>query len=378
MYVQPIERSEAFDALEEHWEAVWQVDPHATIFTSWGWLKGWMAATRDAWVVLAAAPGSDSSPVAFLPLGLRRRGGRFRLVPATELCLAGSPMSDHAGLLCLPGWEDRALPAIARAVDELMEASGAKRLVGREISDPRWDAFLGHFGSWSFDATADEPTPCPCVALPATWDAYMEGSRKRKSLLRRAEREGYLVTHTTEDTLKRDTDIFLELHQLRLGRRPPQYLEMMRSLLRWTHRARRLHLVLLWHHDTPAAANVAFLDRYRGTFHAYNGGWDEWFRKHSPRRILELHSIRCAIEEGFRTYDLGRGAEDYKFGFGAEGRFNRNGALVRRSAATSARRLAEGVSRLFGAAGLSNGRETEEAPTPRPGAEAAKNMSPHG
>jgi CelD/BcsL family acetyltransferase involved in cellulose biosynthesis len=362
MHTHTIQRVQEFDRLRGEWEAVMERDPHANVFSSWGWLRGWIDAAPDPWIVLAAVPPQGEVPVAFLALGVRSRNGAL-LRGGPELYLAGSPMSDQASLVCAPEFADRALPALAGAVQRLMKRLGAIRLEMREVADPRWDGFLRHFGEERFTVIRSDPTPCPRIPLPDAWTAYIEGSRKRKSLLRRAEREGFVVTHVGDETLEAYTAMFLELHQRRLGEKPPAYLDMMRSLLRWTHRAGILYLVVLWNRDEPMAVNVAFLDRGRGVFHAYNGGWDEWYRKYAPRRVLELYSIRFAIESGFRTYDLGRGAEGYKFGFGAVEHFNRNPVLVRRTAYSTAREL---VRRLPELLPFQEGSRGEPAPARRP------------
>ncbi len=359
-----IDRLEDFEALRDPWERVRSRAPHATVFDSWGWLRGRLEAGPDEWVVLAAVPGHREAPVAFFPLQVRWERTRFSLKVDKRVSLAGFPMSDQAGLLCIPEFASKALPELAGAVEAFMEQVGASRFEMRELVDSRWDDFLHHFGDDRFVVTSDEATPCPYIPLPESWVAYLQGSKKRKYLLRRGEREGFLITHVDEESLERDIEIFLDLHQRRLGPKPREYLATLGSIVRWTFRAGVLHLIVLWHEDTPAAVNVGFLDTSRRTFHAYNGGWDEGFRKYSPRRIAELHSIRYAIEHGCRTYDMGRGAEGYKFGFGAVEDFNRNVDLVRSTAYASAQRVLGRIPKRI-AEGLKSA--SRPGPCPPPG-----------
>src|SRR5690606_1719747 len=52
----------------------------------------------------------------------------------------------------------------------------------------------------------------------------------------------------------------------------------------------------------------------------YIAGRDETFNAPPPGLILHAHSIRYAIQNGFRTYDFLRGNEPYKYSFGTEER----------------------------------------------------------
>ena len=335
-----VRQLDEMDRLSERWWQVHDADPHASVFSSWGWVRGWCEATANPWVMVVAGHEAHREPVAFLPLSLhwdprRLWGATYRLVPA------GFPFADEASLVCAPEHEHAALGTLAEGVTALVDRTGAGRMEVREAADPRWNELIDRLEGPRFPLRWEENTARPFIPLPDDWETYLKGSKKRKALLRRAEENGYFVTHTTGPTLERDTDRFLELHQLRLGEKPPAYLDMMRSLLRWSFRTECLYMITLWSEEgDPTAMNVAFLDPARKRFHAYNGGWDEWYRDASPRRVAELYSIRWAIEHGYRTYDFGRGGEPYKFGFGAEEGSNANAILVRR-ALSSVRRMAQ-------------------------------------
>ncbi|RME42331.1 MAG: GNAT family N-acetyltransferase, partial [Caldilineae bacterium] len=71
MQVRKIERLEDFIALRQNWEAVYAADPHAHIFVSWLWLRGWFQIASPRWFILAARPDAASPYVAFLPLQWR-------------------------------------------------------------------------------------------------------------------------------------------------------------------------------------------------------------------------------------------------------------------------------------------------------------------
>jgi CelD/BcsL family acetyltransferase involved in cellulose biosynthesis len=63
---------------------------------------------------------------------------------------------------------------------------------------------------------------------------------------------------------------------------------------------------------------VGFVHRARASY--YFGGFDPAFSFESPGTVLIGHAMRSAAEEGARTFDFLRGAEPYKYAWGARNR----------------------------------------------------------
>ena len=63
---------------------------------------------------------------------------------------------------------------------------------------------------------------------------------------------------------------------------------------------------------------LGFLHRGRASY--YFGGFDPKFAFESPGTILIGHAMRCAAAEGARMFDFLRGAEPYKYAWGAQDR----------------------------------------------------------
>ena len=88
MNVTPIRRLEALEPFAEAWTRLHGQDPHATLFSSWLWLRAWFAERSGEWLVLAVQPDALSPPVAFLSFevlsrssgvpGLENRAARDR------------------------------------------------------------------------------------------------------------------------------------------------------------------------------------------------------------------------------------------------------------------------------------------------------------
>ena len=102
-----------FDKLKVAWDAVYAADPHATIFVSWAWLRGWFEVMPYEWLVVAVQPDHNSSYVAFFALSMHvssQKNGTNQLSP---LRMGGNPLADYTGFVCLPQFEVKAIEAFA-------------------------------------------------------------------------------------------------------------------------------------------------------------------------------------------------------------------------------------------------------------------------
>jgi CelD/BcsL family acetyltransferase involved in cellulose biosynthesis len=72
-----------------------------------------------------------------------------------------------------------------------------------------------------------------------------------------------------------------------------------------------------------AIVGVLYGFAWKETFAAYQWGWAAEFDRHSMGSVLACHAIRLAGAHGIRTFDFLRGAEPYKYRFGAVDRWDR-------------------------------------------------------
>jgi CelD/BcsL family acetyltransferase involved in cellulose biosynthesis len=68
---------------------------------------------------------------------------------------------------------------------------------------------------------------------------------------------------------------------------------------------------------------------WRDTFAAYQSGWDRRYARHSLGNVLILHALEFAAAGGARSFDFLRGAEPYKYRFGAHDRWDRTWLVPR-------------------------------------------------
>ena len=65
------------------------------------------------------------------------------------------------------------------------------------------------------------------------------------------------------------------------------------------------------------------------TVYYYLSGYDPDLEKLSPGTLIVAHAIECARRDGATAFDFLRGAEDYKYSWGAKNRMNRRRQLIR-------------------------------------------------
>jgi CelD/BcsL family acetyltransferase involved in cellulose biosynthesis len=347
MRVDIIETTAALAGLRTEWDRVYDADPEANFFLSSSWLAKWLPALGSPWLVLVARPEGDrSAPVAFLPLWLQTKeqnSGGFR----NNLIMGGSFISDYTGMLCLPEYQDQAIPALARQIKNLHWTD--LRLEDLNMSRRRTDLFMSEFSKSDFnfvklDRVQDglDLSICPIARLPTDWDAYLSDSlsanmrQKLRRLLRQIDGSGeFRITHADAKTIDRDLDTLLRFWKVRWGAQKAKNLDgILKNLRLMTRHAfdmGSLFLPTLWHGERPVSALATLIDARRKTFLFYIAGRDQTFDGPQSGLVLHAHSIRHAIRAGFATYDFLRGNERYKYSFGVEERRIESVVLTTRS-----------------------------------------------
>jgi CelD/BcsL family acetyltransferase involved in cellulose biosynthesis len=61
----------------------------------------------------------------------------------------------------------------------------------------------------------------------------------------------------------------------------------------------------------------------------YLSGYDPSLEKLSPGTVIVAYAIEQAVREGAKAFDFLRGAEDYKYAWGAQDRVNKRRRLIR-------------------------------------------------
>ena len=175
-------------------------------------------------------------------------------------------------------------------------------------------------------------SPCevaPYLALPPSWEAYLHlvGKKQRHEIrrkLRRAHRYPHPVHWyrvTDFERLDAELDALFDLmqsHPQKAAFFTPARQAWLRAVCHDALRQGWLFLAFLTVGDEKAAAFLCF-DFHRRLW-VYNSGMNARYRQLSPGWVLLAHMLQWAIARGYEGVDFMRGAEGYKYRFGARDR----------------------------------------------------------
>jgi CelD/BcsL family acetyltransferase involved in cellulose biosynthesis/glycosyltransferase involved in cell wall biosynthesis len=301
----------ALHELEAEWLALWQTTPRATTFQSPEWLLPWSAQLLDGEIRVLTFR-SDGELLGVAPFFSWRDGAK------RVLSLMGAGVSDYADVLFAPGARAACLGALERWL--LDTRSAWDRLEWSELPDgsPLLATSLGA-------GRLSEQAVCPGVLLNAPLAELMPRQRYRQLAYarRRAERDCGLeyvpASEANLDTLLRALE---QLHGRRWQLRSQTGMlgdARVRSFQRAAAR-RLLARDRLLLHGVQLAGELAavlfgFHDPQATRF--YLSGFEPRFAKHSPGQLAIAHAMELAAARGSPIFDFLRGAEPYKYDWGA-------------------------------------------------------------
>jgi CelD/BcsL family acetyltransferase involved in cellulose biosynthesis len=332
--VELIEGRTAITALRSQWQSVYRADPEANYFLSFEWLFGTAeGAGRGGFVLAARTTEGNADFVAFLPIRLNTEhdDGRFH----NELNLCGNYNSDYTGFICLPEFEDAAIPALAARLGRMHWRR--LRLLNFAASDRRTRLFMQAFSSEvltlrhlkMLNPDGTDNGICPHATLSGDWDDFLaryvsaNTRQKIRRYLRQVEgSDAYRFTQTTPETFDRDAETLIRLWSKKWGQNKGKRLGSIqmsiRRMLRNALETGTLFMPILWHDDRPICMLAILVDDRKKAYNFYIGARDETFEGPPAGLVLHSYSIRHAISQGVTKYDFLRGNEPYKYAFGAK------------------------------------------------------------
>lgn len=325
---------EGLAELERDWRGI-EREASPSPFQTWDWLDAWARAyepRRLSGVRVRDAGG----PLAGIGVIEHAPGGRWRF--------GGGTVTPRRGLLCTPG----------------SERSAWEALVGWLQARPRAFASLDADGLEPASAPRNAPAavrpgePVFALDLPTSFDDYLaqrspSGRKGLKRKLRRLDVEDGAVSAVAGGESRAALEEWVQLHMRRAADKGEHHAGFDSRLATLVGSlgggALEVRLLVLKVGTRTAGVTVRLDTAATGTF--YNAGIDPDLMRLSPGVMLELASIRDAIERGLRRFDLGPGAYRYKTDLGGVATDRFDLALTSRS---SRGRLLSGVRRTAGAA----------------------------
>jgi CelD/BcsL family acetyltransferase involved in cellulose biosynthesis len=331
LVVEEIDSLAGLEQLRPEWQRLFALCPDATVFQAPEWLLPWAKHFGKALSVLAIRRGSRL--VGLAPLQIIGRTVSF----------LGAGVSDYGGIVALRENEGGAEPSEGSVVQSVVDwlASHADRWDRCQLDqlppdDPLCTAPLP--SGW--DEQSSPQDVCPFLTLPPTVAELSRslphrlGARIERSL-RRLAREGRASfeladSHNLEELLAR----FFQLHASRWQSRDlPGVLadgvlqEFHRDVAAGMLAAGRLRLHALRFEGAIEAVVYAFVHGRR--LYSYLGGFSARLEPLSPGTLMIWRTASAAVEESVPIFDFLRGAEAYKYRWGAQDRWNQR-RLIRR------------------------------------------------
>jgi CelD/BcsL family acetyltransferase involved in cellulose biosynthesis len=196
------------------WTDLVLADPSGTFFHTPAYLKLYWEefGARPEHLLLAFAEDGDGGQIGAVA---------FERVGETLRFLGGTEVTDYLGPVARDGDQGAVAKELFAALGRRDDWSGAD-LRGLPEDAP-WLGLLGDAASaegFSVEVTDDRNGVAPFLPLPGSWDEYLANlpSKLRHEIKRKARKlEGdggpFRVVRTTEQSLVRDLDRFVELHR---------------------------------------------------------------------------------------------------------------------------------------------------------------------
>jgi CelD/BcsL family acetyltransferase involved in cellulose biosynthesis len=191
-----------------------------------------------------------------------------------------------------------------------------------------------------FAENIEDQEPCPVLSIEGAGEEleHLVSTHFRKKIryYRRAMSRDATVTvdSATEENLDELLDALFVLHAARWKRRGlPGVLadettqSFHRDVARRLLRAGALRMYATRRDERIVAIFYGFA--HGGTVYYYLSGYDPELEKLSIGTLIVAHAMEQAVRDGAKTFDFLRGAEEYKYAWGATDRMNRRRQLFR-------------------------------------------------
>jgi CelD/BcsL family acetyltransferase involved in cellulose biosynthesis len=318
--VQCIRDHWGFTLLRPHWNDLLRASAADNPFLTWEWLHTWwtqLGATRGLRLVVIR---SGREIVAIAPF--RLVNGALPCFSRLEFLGTGHAGSDYLDVIARRGYETVAAAALARHLASARLALHLRH-VGHDATVALVARQLEQAG-WTCTTSADGT--CPVIPLDGhTWDSYLStlGSSHRANVRRRlrALEQQFDVRFeraSTESERRELLQRLVDFHSRRWSGRggstaflTPAVRAFQDEVTRRAFARGGLRMYAL--RLDGALAGVMYGFSHGARFYFYQHGFDERFKDRSVGLVLMALTIRAALDEGAREFDMLWGVEPYKF-----------------------------------------------------------------
>jgi len=308
-------------ALAPEWDDLLARSASDTVFLTWDWLWTWWEVYGADLEPCVATVREDGRLVAAAPLKIeerRRYGLTFRQLEFIGTGRAVCP--DFLDLVVEAGRERELVPVL---VDALETGRRWDKLALTDVPEdsPVRAALTATLGAGGLRPRSEVGCVCPYLPLPATWpelEARLTHNFRRNHRKKRRRLGAVLVQWRDGADVGAAIATLAQLHQERMetsGRggnfRRPDYRAFHERFAERAARRGWLYVAFLERGGKAIAARYGFV--YRGTYYAYQSGFDPAAADDSPGEVLLGMVIEDLIARGIREFNFLRGAQPHKF-----------------------------------------------------------------
>jgi CelD/BcsL family acetyltransferase involved in cellulose biosynthesis len=313
---------EALVTLEAAWIELCHRTPGTTPFQTPMWLLPWWRAFGSNDLAVIAARNGDRLE-ALAPLYIIRDDESDESLGV----FLGTGISDHLDVIGDASLVIGGMAGLNCQLWDLQQLPASSSMLTALLPD-------------GFSDNVEDQEPCPVLSLEGAGDdlenLVSTHFRKKIRYYRRAlERLGSVSVETpAPETLDDLLTALFDLHAARWKRRDLPGLLADDASQRFHREVARgmLNTGMLRMYATRCNGRIVAVFygyAFQGTVYYYLSGYDPDLEKLSIGTILVAHAIEEAVRDGATSFDFLRGAEEYKYAWGATDRMNRRRQLFR-------------------------------------------------
>lgn len=319
-----ISRTEDFFALREEWQELLNDSSSNTLFLTWEWQYTWwlhLAEKRQLAILTIRKDGilMAIAPMTVKPADLKRMMP-FKIL---EILGTGTVGSDYLSIIVRNDAERRLMPAISVA---LLNRKYSLEMSNTERDSKIMTKVVLEMNGLGCRSGRSTQSFSPFIDLSGfNWDSYMtrnnSSNRTRFNKKLRKLEKTFSVRFdqtNTEASLEMDLQTLIQLHLQRWdgkgGTNAFNSVSLRNFHKEFSAIALKnnwLRLYIMWLDNKPAAAVYGFC--YNDIFYYYQAGFNPQFSQYSVGYLAIGQTVKKALEEGVREYDMLRGNESYKY-----------------------------------------------------------------
>ena len=306
----------SFRDIPDQWQDVLSNSPVNTLFLTPQWQEAWWETFGDGSSMAGFYLTGPEGVTAVAPLA--RSGDTLSFVGNQDTV-------DYNDFMVRPGYESSLYEALLLCMDELR--CDTLKLASLTQASPTLKHLPEMARQRGFSVAVEQEDVASGIALPDSWDAYLELlSKKDRHELRRKFRrleslpdwKWYSLRDPYQVAARLDE--FIELMRLSKPDKDrwmtPQREEFFHHITQRMAQAGMLRLFFLELEGRPVATSLCF--DYASSRLLYNSGYNPDFSYYSVGLLLDALCLRDAIEEDMKYFDFLRGSEPYKAHLGGQ------------------------------------------------------------